>query len=49
MFVKDGQLIYAYNYLGIPPEIQVRGAAPTSGRHIVGIDFTKESMDETRV
>jgi arylsulfatase len=49
LFVKDGQLVYAYNFLGIPPEVQVAGPAPMPGKHIVGVDFAKESMDEHRV
>jgi len=48
LFLKDGQLTYAYNFLGIPPEIHVSAPAPTSGRHIVGVEFTKERMGEFR-
>ena len=49
LFVKGGNLVYAYNFLGVPPEVQVVGTAPTSGTHIVGVDFVKESMDERHV
>ncbi|MET0817596.1 MAG: arylsulfatase [Solirubrobacteraceae bacterium] len=46
LFVHEGQLVYAYNFLGIPPEVRVTGAAPASGRHVVGVEFTKERMGE---
>jgi hypothetical protein len=29
LFIKDGQLTYAYNFLGIPPEARFSAAAPT--------------------
>jgi arylsulfatase A-like enzyme len=44
LFVKDGKLTYAYNFLGIPPETRVSGDAPDSGRHIVGVEFAKQRM-----
>ena len=46
LYVKDGTLTYAYNFLGIPPETRIAAPAPASGRHIVGVDFTKERMGE---
>ena len=46
LFVKDGKLTYAYNFLGIPPERRIVGDAPTSGTHIVGVEFTKERAGE---
>jgi arylsulfatase len=46
LFVNDGQLHFAYNFLGIPPEQVVSGAAPTSGRHTVGVEFVKGEMGE---
>jgi arylsulfatase len=42
LFVKDGTITYAYNFLGIPPEQRISAPAPASGRHIVGVEFTKE-------
>ena len=42
MFVKDGKLTYVYNFLGIPPEQTLTADAPAPGRHIVGVEFTKE-------
>jgi arylsulfatase A-like enzyme len=46
LFIKDGTLTYAYNFLGIPPEARFSAPAPRSGRHIVGVDFAKERMGE---
>jgi len=48
LFIKDGQVTYAYNFLGIPPEDRLSAAVPTSGRHIIGVEFTKERMGEHR-
>ena len=47
LFVKDGKLTYVYNFLGIPPEQRIAADAPTSGTHIVGIEFTKERSAST--
>jgi arylsulfatase len=47
MFVKDGQLVFVYNFLGIPPEQKLAGPAPASGRHIVGVEFKKTSVSQT--
>jgi arylsulfatase A-like enzyme len=46
LFVKDGTLTYAYNFLGIPPETRVSAPAPRTGTHVVGVEFTKERMGE---
>jgi arylsulfatase A-like enzyme len=46
LFVKDGKLRYSYNFLGIPPEQRLLADAPTSGTHIVGVEFTKEKTGE---
>ncbi len=46
LFVKDGTLTYAYNFLGIPPETRFSAPSPRSGTHIVGVNFTKERMGE---
>jgi arylsulfatase len=48
LFVKDGTLYYVHNFIGIPPEQRVSAPAPTSGRHIVGVEFTKERQGERR-
>jgi arylsulfatase len=44
MFVKDGRLSFVYNFLGILPEQRLTCAAPTLGKHIVGVEFVKESL-----
>jgi arylsulfatase len=41
MFVKEGRLFYVYNFLGIPPEQRLVCAAPSLGKHVVGVEFTK--------
>ena len=43
---RTGSSYYVYNFLGIPPEQELVAEAPASGRHIVGVDFTKERMGE---
>jgi len=48
LFVKGGQVTYAYNFLGIPPEDRISAPSPTSGKHIVGVEFTKERMGDYR-
>jgi arylsulfatase len=48
LFVKDGSLYFVYNFIGIPPETRLSTPAPTTGRHIVGVEFTKERQGERR-
>jgi arylsulfatase len=48
LFVKDGAVTYAYNFLGIPPEDRISAPVPSSGKHIIGVEFTKEGMGEYR-
>ena len=48
LFIKDGQVTYAYNFLGIPPENHISAAVPTDGKHIIGVEFTKEKLGEFR-
>src|SRR6185312_5615725 len=45
-FVKDGAVTYAYNFLGIPPEKRVSAPVPTSGPHVVGVEFTEKRAGE---
>ncbi|HKQ24904.1 MAG TPA: arylsulfatase [Burkholderiales bacterium] len=47
LFVKDGQLTFVYNFLGIPPEQRLSCTAPKSGKHIVGVEFAKKSMGKS--
>jgi hypothetical protein len=46
LFVKDGKLVYVYNFLGIPPEQRLVADAPASGTHVVGVEYTKERAGE---
>src|SRR5262249_13157694 len=39
-------LYYVYNFLGLPPEYRLSGPAPSSGQHIVGVEFIKDTMGE---
>ena len=48
LFVKDGQVTYAYNFLGIPPENLISAPVPASGKHVLGVEFTKERIGEYR-
>jgi len=48
LFVKEGQIYYVYNFLGIPPEYQIVSKVPTSGRHDVGVSFKKEKLGQYR-
>ena len=42
LFVKGGNLIFVYNFLGIPPEQRLSCDAPKSGKHIIGVEFAKK-------
>jgi arylsulfatase A-like enzyme len=46
MFVKDGELNFVYNFLGIAPEQKLSCPAPAPGKHVVGVDFAKVSISE---
>jgi len=46
MFVKGGQLSFAYNFLGIAPEQKLVCPAPASGKHVVGVEFKKTSVSK---
>jgi arylsulfatase len=46
LFVKSGKLMYVYNFLGVPPEQRIVADAPTSGTHIVDVEFTKERVGD---
>jgi len=46
LYVKDGKIVYCYNFLGIPPEQRITATAPPPGKHIIGVEFTKERMGE---
>jgi arylsulfatase len=46
LFVKNGKLVFTFNFLGIPPEQQLACAAPKSGTHVVGVEFAKQSISK---
>ncbi|HET8782905.1 MAG TPA: sulfatase-like hydrolase/transferase [Pyrinomonadaceae bacterium] len=46
LFVKNGKVIFVYNFLGIPPEQRLDIDAPTEGKHIVGVEFEKQSISK---
>jgi hypothetical protein len=35
-----------YNFLGIPPGQKLSCPAPSSGKHVVGVDFAKASVSK---
>jgi len=45
-FVKDGKIVFVYNFLGMQPEQRLSFDAPKSGKHIVGVEFSKESVSK---
>jgi arylsulfatase len=46
LFVKGGKLFWVYNFLGIPPEQRLVCDAPALGKHVVGVEFKKESVSK---
>jgi arylsulfatase A-like enzyme len=46
LFVKNGKLVFAYNFLGIPPEQRLTCEVPKAGKHIVGVEFAKSGHGE---
>ncbi|MGW4248569.1 arylsulfatase, partial [Nocardia sp. NPDC004722] len=43
LFIKDGQLHYVYNFLGIKPEQDFVSSQPvTPGKHVLGMEFKLE-------
>jgi len=44
LFVNEGKLFFVYNFLGVPPEQQLICEAPKLGKHIVGVEFKRESF-----
>ena len=45
LFIKDRKLWYVYNFIGIPPEqVLVSPEEVGTGAHVLGVEFTKESV-----
>jgi arylsulfatase len=45
LFVKDGKVHYAYNFLGLEEQV-LSAELPDPGTHVFGVEFAKEGMDE---
>lgn len=46
LFIKDGQLHYVYNFLGIKPEQDFTSPPLTPGKHTLGMEFTRDKAGE---
>ena len=46
LFVKDGKLFYVNSFIGVPPEQQFVGDGVTTGKRVLGMEFTKESIGD---
>ena len=46
LFLKEQKLWYVYNFLGIPPEQQFVSGKLEPGKHVLGMEFVKESTGE---
>lgn len=46
LFIKDGKLIYVYNFLGIPPEQTFTSGVLPVGAHSLGMEFIREDAGE---
>jgi hypothetical protein len=47
LYVKDGTVKYAYNFLRVAPVQVLEAPLPPAGRHIIGVDFAKQGMGST--
>ena len=45
-FIKGGKVVFVYNFLGISPEQRLACDAPSLGKHVVGLEFVKESLSK---
>jgi arylsulfatase A-like enzyme len=46
LYVKDGKIRYAYNFLGITPIQVLEAPLPEPGRHVIGVQFLKQRSGE---
>jgi arylsulfatase len=46
LFLKDRKLWYVYNFLGVPPEQQFVSEPLEPGKHVLGMEFAKESTGD---
>jgi arylsulfatase len=46
LFIKDRKLHYVYNFLGIKPEQEFVSEELSAGKHVLGMEFVRESAGE---
>jgi hypothetical protein len=46
LFIKERKLWYVYNFLGIPPEHQFVSEPLSPGKHVLGMEFVKETQSQ---
>jgi arylsulfatase len=46
LFIKDRKLCYVYNFLGIQPEQRFASGPLPTGKHALGIEFTREQAGD---
>ena len=47
LYIKDGKLKYVYNYLGEEEQVVVSDKPITAGKHVLGVEFTKDDATPT--
>jgi arylsulfatase len=46
LYIRDGKLVYAYNFLGIKPEQRFESPVLKPGKYTFGMDFAREKGGE---
>ena len=46
LFIRERRLHYVYNFLGIPPEQRFASEPLEPGRHVLGMEFTREASGD---
>jgi arylsulfatase len=46
LYIKDGKLKYVYDYLGFGGQVVVSDIDVPTGRHVLGVEFTKDSIGD---
>jgi arylsulfatase len=46
IYLKGGKAHYVYNFLGVPPEQTFSSGELDPGRHVIGMDFTKDHVGD---
>ena len=47
LYIKDGKLKYVYSYLGEEEQVVVSDKPITAGKHVLGVEFTKDDATAT--